>query len=79
MGQHNEIRFNVILKYSVVEKVWLVRCTTARNCQRGPMLRKDKIFGLILIISILPTLIHIYTYIDFCFIFRTLAETLPDI
>ncbi len=48
----------------------------SRNNQCGPMLRKDKIFDLmlilILIISILPTLILIYIAIDFCLIFRTL-------
>ncbi len=64
MGQHSKIRFNVILKYWVVEKFWVVLCTTGRNCQRGPMLRKDKIFGLILTISIVGTNfdIDIYRY-----------------
>ncbi len=75
MGEHNEIRFNVILKYCVVKKFQVVVCTTVRNCQRCPMPRKDKIFDsiLILIISILPTLTLIYIDIDFCFIFQTLT------
>ncbi len=65
MGQHYEIRFNEILKYCVVEKFRVVLCTTARNCQCGPMLRKDKIFGLILIliISVFPTFIYRYRFL----------------
>ncbi len=70
MGQHNEIRFNVILKYCVVEKFLMVLCTTPRNCQRGPTLIKYEIFGLILIILILPILILIYINIDFFGILR---------